>query len=161
MINEIEKLNENNLINKIYEDGLSESVKVIGTGIATCLKFIGSSIEPTMYKYIKNAEYKKEQISIKLKEKYDKIKLEDRIDPRISILGPSVELLKYNLDENYIKEMIVNLLTSEMDSNSQSNVLPSYIDIIRQLSFEDALALEKIYNLYKINKAKYIPLICI
>lgn len=136
------------LATKVYDDGLSNPTKTISNGLNMCLEFLGSMVSPTMYEYIQNAEYKKKEIDKKLAKKYESIPKEKRTIPRMNILGPSVELLKYNLDEQYIKDFFINIMTSEMNSDTQSRVLPAYIEIVKQLSQEDAKTLELINRGY-------------
>lgn len=49
----------------------------------------------------------------------------------MNIMGPAVDILKYNLDEQHIKDIFVNIMSSEMNGEKQTKVLPSYIDIVR------------------------------
>lgn len=137
------------LANKVYDDGLSKPVKVIGNGLSICLNFLGATVSPMMYEYIQNAEYKKKEIDKKLEKKYNLIPEEKRTDPRMNIMGPAVDLLKYNLDEEHIKDIFVNIMTNEMNSDKQGKVLPSYIEIAKQLSKKDAQTLKSLYDLYK------------
>lgn len=140
------------LTTKVYDDGLKNPVKILGNGLSMCLSFIGAKFSPQMYEYIQNAEYKKKEIDEKLAKKYNAIPDDKKVEPRLNILGPAVDLLKYNLDENYIKDIFVNLLTSEMNKDKQEKVLPSYIEIVKQLSQEDAKLLKELYEAYKKNK---------
>ena len=142
----------------VYNDGLRESVKTVGNGLNMCLKFIGAKFSPMMYEYIQNAEYQKKEIDRKLQEKYETIPENKRVEPRLSIMGPSVDLLKYNLDQEYIKNFFVNIMCSEMNSEKQQNVLPSYVEIVKQLSKKDCQFLTKIYNLYKDKNSRTLPL---
>lgn len=137
------------LANKVYDDGLSKPTKVLGNGLSTCLSFLGAIISPKMYEYIQNAEYKKKEIDKRLANKYNTIPEEKRVEPRMHIMGPAVELLKYNLDENYIKDIFINIMSSEMNKEKQEKVLPSYIEIVRQLSKDDSQLLKSFYDLYK------------
>lgn len=137
------------LVNKVYDDGLSKPVKVIGNGLSICLSFLGATVSPMMYEYIKNAEYKKEEINKKLERKYNLIPEEKRTEPRMKIMGPAVDILKYNLDEDHIKEIFINIMCSEMNAEKQEKVLPSYIEIVKQLSKKDAETLKCLYELYK------------
>lgn len=125
-------------INQAYKDGLQSTVQKTGKGLAFCFQFLASKIKPYMYEQIQEAEYKCREIDRKLEEKYNKIPEENQTFPRTSILGPSLDVLKYNLDEDYIKDAFINLLSHEMDSRFQTRVLPSYISIVNQLSTDDA-----------------------
>lgn len=82
------------------------------------------------------------------KKKQKKIPEENLIQPKVNILGPVMEGLKYNLDEEHIKEMFTNILLSDMDSRKQSRVKPAYIEIVKQLSKEDAEFLKGLKLLY-------------
>lgn len=137
------------LANKVYDDGLSKPTKAIGNGLTTCLNFLGAIVSPIIYEYIQNAEYKKKEIDKKLSNKYSSIPEDKRVEPRMNIMGPAVELLKYNLDENHIKDIFINIMCNEMNSEKQQKVLPSYIEIVRQLSKNDAQTLKSFYQLYK------------
>lgn len=143
------------LATKIYDDGLSKPTKTISNGLNMCLNFLGATFSPMMYEYIQNAEYKKKQIDQKLHDKYIKIPENKRTNPRMNILGPAVEVLKYNLDEKYIKDIFVNIMTNEMNIEKQGKVLPSYIEIVKQLSREDTQMLCSLYELYK-SKGKHV-----
>lgn len=59
-------------------------------------------------------------------------------EPNPMIAGPTLEALKYTFDEEILREMYVNLLTSSMDSRMDASVHPSYVDIIRQMNSFDA-----------------------
>lgn len=146
------------LVNKVYDDGISKPTKIISNGLSMCLSFVGAMVSPIMYEYIQNAEYKKREIDKKLEKKYNLIQEGNRTIPRMNILGPAVELLKYNLDEQYIKDIFVSIMASEMNSEMQSKVLPSYIDIVRQLSSDDAKMLKMIYDVYSKDNNTQFPL---
>lgn len=137
------------LANKVYDDGLSKPTKVLGNGLSMCLSFLGAMVSPAMYEYIQNAEYKKKEIDRKLSAKYNLIPEDKRVTPRMNIMGPAVELLKYNLNEDHIKDIFINIMSSEMNSEKQNMVLPSYIEVVKQLSKKDALTLKSLYDLQK------------
>lgn len=112
-------------------------------GLKFCLDFLGSVVKPYMYEKIQEAIYKCKEIDKKLEEKYNKIPEENKTQPRTSVLGPSLETLKYNLDEEHIKEMFINLLSNELDNRKQSKISPAFIRIVAELSKKDALFLKK------------------
>lgn len=124
--------------NEAYKDTLKEPLKS-GSGIlSTTLNFIHNTILYPMQKYNLYAESKLSNYQKELEEKAKSIPAQNLIEPRVNILGPTVEGLKYNLDETHIKEMFTNILLSEMDNRKQTKVLPSYIEIVKQLSTDDA-----------------------
>lgn len=114
------------------------------------LKLIEACWGNKVLNYIKNYELKKQDcISLIHQKSIEKIPPINRKEPRIGIVGPVLENLKYNLDEKYIKDLFLNLLVCEMDDRTQSNVLPAYVEIIKQLSVEDAKYLKAISDCKK------------
>ena len=39
------------LVNKVYDDGLSKPIQTFGNGLDKCLKFMGAIVYPSMYEY--------------------------------------------------------------------------------------------------------------
>lgn len=60
--------------------------------------------------------------------------MEERVESSINIVGTTIESLKYNLDEEHIKDMFTNILISDMTKDKKEKVLPAYIEIVKQLS---------------------------
>lgn len=142
-INNDEHNNSSSILKKIYDDSITPAIN----GAKFCINFLTHSVKPYMYEKIKESEYRIKEIDTKLDEKYKNIPDEDKVDPRISILGPSIEILKYNLDEEHIRNMFINILAGEMDNRKQAKILPAYPEIIRQLSSEDADCLKSFSKL--------------
>lgn len=101
--------------------------------------------------YIEERPYKLEQARQKMLEKYNKIPTENLIEPRTSNVLTVAKEFDYYLDEEHIKEMFINILISDMDTRKHNNVLPSYIDVVKQLSKEDAEFLVLLKNKKLIN----------
>lgn len=130
-----------NMITKDFIDSKNKLTRNVGEKIGFCWNFLTAKIRPIMHETIKESEYKIKEIDTKLEKKYNNIPDENKTEPRLSIVGSAIDVLKYNLDEEHIKEMFVNILTSEMDNRKQNKVIPAYIEIIKQLSKEDAILL--------------------
>ena len=130
--------------NKTYDDLASKPLKSTGNVGSTVIDFFHNFILYPLQKYNIYAEYKLQNYKDELVKKANKIPKESLILPRVNIFGPTLEGLKYNLDEQYIKDMFTNILISDMDSTKQSKVLPAYIDIVRQLSKDDAIFLKSL-----------------
>lgn len=122
----------------LYDDVAKPAIQTSKSALGFCSQFIVSGIKPFMYSKIKECEYKIKEIDKRLEKKYNHILDENKTEPRTNILGPAVDVLKYNLEEEHIKEMFINLIGNDMDKSKQSKVLPSYIEIVKQLSSADA-----------------------
>ncbi len=59
-------------------------------------------------------------------------------EPPLAIVGPALEASKYYFEEPKLREMFANLISASMDSTKVSSVLPSFTEIIKQLTSLDA-----------------------
>lgn len=71
-------------------------------------------------------------------EKVKDIPEENLVPPKPSIAGPVMQGLGYSLDESDLKDMYLNLLTTAVDGRQTDNAHPSFAEVIRQLSSEEA-----------------------
>lgn len=58
--------------------------------------------------------------------------------PRLSILGPTLEASKFYYEEKPLREMFAALAAASMDSRKEHDLHPSYPEIIKQMSPLDA-----------------------
>jgi len=65
-------------------------------------------------------------------------------DPKPSIAGPALQGLAFSYDEADLKEMYLNLLASAMDSRREHSAHPAFVEIIRQLTAEEAPLLKRV-----------------
>lgn len=139
-------------LNKLTTDVIetkNEFIEPFKKGANFLGKFFVSKIMPPMYKSIEECKYKLRDIDKELEKKYNSIPQENRIAPRSSIVGLSLEAVKFNINEENIRQMFINILASEMDDRKQNKVLPAYCEILKGLSSDDAkfLLLLKKYRL--------------
>jgi hypothetical protein len=66
---------------------------------------------------------------------------ERRIDPKLQIVGPIYENIKYMDDESILYELFEELLARSIDSERIKEAHPSFIHIISQLSRDEAIIL--------------------
>ena len=125
-----------------YDDTLKKPLQNTSGIVSTVIDFFHNTVLYPMQQYNLYAKNKLEKYAEDLKKKVEDIPSENLVSPRVNILGSTIDGLKYNLDEEYIKEMFTNILTSEMDNRKQSKVLPSYIEIVKQLSKADTEMLQ-------------------
>jgi len=104
-----------------------------------------------MLKIFKDSKMKefKENLAKKI-ERIPEEARKDTID--LKVVGPALEALKYTFLEDDLREMFENLLASSIDK--REDVFPSFIDIVRQLSSDEA----KLLKYLSVNGTDY-PLI--
>lgn len=100
--------------------------------------------------YIAERPYKMQVELEKMQAKYEAIPIDYQVEPSSYIALKGVNELNYCLEEEHLKEMFENLLISDMDSRKKGRVLPAYIEIVKQLSKEDAKFL-KLFENYNTN----------
>lgn len=106
--------------------------------------------------YIAERPYKMEKALEEMKQKYESIPAPFKVEPSSYIALKGVNELNYSLDEEHLKEMFQNLLVSDMDSRKKNKVLPSYIEMIKQLSKEDAEFLKLLKSSSTYNSGLYL-----
>lgn len=147
--------------NEIVKKGFGGPIKEAGETLSILIDCFNNLVLWPMKKYniYKKAELKRyeEQLNKRALE----IPKDKLVPPSINVIGPVMEGLKYNLREEHIKEMFMNVLLSDINSDKKEFVLPSYIEIIKQLSNNDAKFLKELNDIYKNNKSTSFYLILI
>lgn len=87
--------------------------------------------------------YFSEKFQEDLSNKTKDIPEERLIEPKASIAGPTLQGLAFSHEEDNLKEMYLNLLKSSMDSETAESAHPAFVELIKQLTSEEA----KILNL--------------
>lgn len=60
------------------------------------------------------------------------------VEPKASIAGPALQGLAFTHEEPDLKEMYLSLIATAMDGRVAADAHPAFVEIIRQLSSEDA-----------------------
>lgn len=95
-----------------------------------------------------NVSQYKESIS----KKVDAIPEENLQEPPMSIVGPALEASKYYIEEEELREMFANVIAASMDSSKSREVHHSFVEIIKQLSPQDA------NNIKSLKYSKILPI---
>lgn len=73
-----------------------------------------------------------------LSEKAKSIPPEHLIEPKASVAGPALQGLAFSHEEPNLKEMYLNLLATAMDGRKADGAHPAFVEIIKQLTSEEA-----------------------
>lgn len=71
-------------------------------------------------------------------------------EPKMNIIGPSLEASKHYFEEEWYRIMFANLIAGACDNRKNNNIHPCYVEIIKQLDNNDAK------TLFKISKLPYL-----
>jgi len=97
--------------------------------------------------YLKTLE--KNHLREKLKEKLKQIPEENRQTPKSKILIPAIQTLAYNVDEEEIKKMFLNLISNSADNRKK--VDPSFIEMLKQMDELDAKLFKILFDNKKVH----------
>lgn len=129
---------------EIYEDGLQLPLQSASKTFSDVwfLVFGGIShiADKRRMKYAHNLEcYHKELFS-----EIKKIPNENLIEPSIQVAAQALENSKYCIETKELRALFVNLISKSMNTAYVSHVHPSFAEIIKQMSVDDARILKTI-----------------
>jgi len=124
---------EVNIIPKFLDSALTPVAKEAGERLADIVSLLFTPIVKAKAKRDKKIELFLQDLNTKVNNiPENKIK-----DPPLSIVGPILDsVYKYYYDEEHLRKMFASLIASSM--NTDYDVHPRYINIISQLSKQDA-----------------------
>jgi len=128
----------------IYQDALQPAVKEIGKSLETLAKTINLALAPIaglVWGYEKIRDYLCQALIERFKEK----PLERIVTPNPRIAGPIIEALRFAAQEPTLRELYANLLATSMDSLKNKEAHPSFVEIIKQITPDEA----KIIKLFR------------
>ena len=132
-------------------------VSEIVTGL---FSFVNETIDAGFYIYRENLDYYKKRFHAKIRNKIAKIPEEYLCVPDIGIVGESLEVLKYHLDKDYLVELYSSILAGSLDTRIRNRIHPTFISIVKDLSYGDIQLLEAMYR-YHGKDQMWIPIICL
>ena len=125
----------------VYQDTLQPAAKQIGHSLETVTKTVNIALAPIkalVWGYEKIEDY----ITTRVSEKLKNIPEENITTPPTEIAGPAVEALRFSGNDKNLRELYANLLASSMDINTQYLIHPGYVEIIKNLSSDEAILLQ-------------------
>ncbi len=121
----------------IYQDLLQPAVKEIGRDLETVVKLVKIALAPisiTVWGYEKIENF----ISNKVAYRLGKIPKENVITPKINVVGPALEALRFSGEENELANLYSKLIASSMNKDTATKAHPAFVEIIKQLSPDEA-----------------------
>jgi Abortive infection alpha len=125
----------------VYQDMLQPAAKELGKGVHTLSKLVNIALTPVsamVWGYDQIKEYVQTSLEQKLKETPQ----EDIVHPDLTVAGPALEALRFTGHKEELREMFSNLLATAMDRKKATNAHPSFVDIIKQISPDEAKILQ-------------------
>ena len=121
----------------IYEDAIQPAAKQIGKGLETIAKAMQVALEP-LAGLVWGYDRFKEQFLIPVAEKLRNVPPDRITTPSFHVAGPIVEALRFTGHEESLRELYANLLATSLDAETTKNAHPSFVDIIKNMSPDEA-----------------------
>lgn len=126
---------------KTYDDVAHPTAHAVGQIIS----FVPRTIKVWLgkwEKWILNGEYAIKETEKLLAEKLKGIPEDKIVEPEPYVAVPAIQQLSYSIDNPDLREMYANLLAASMNTDTKWNVHPSFVDIVRQLTPDEAKLLK-------------------
>lgn len=147
------------IVKEVYEDGLQPAVKETGKTLGLVPRLIRSLLLP-LENWILNREY-----SLRITEKLLEYKLnnykpeEMENDLKAFVAVPAINALSYSIGDIDLLNMYANLLATSMLKEDKWKIHPSFVEIIKQLSPDEARLLQVIATMPCDNEYPLINLV--
>lgn len=118
----------------------------MGTTFADIWYLVFGGISQAAEKRKLKYSYDLQKMEEELKEDISKIPQNKLVEPDIQVIAQALESAKYCVEKKELRKMYVNLISSSLNNDTNNYVHPSFPNIIKQISPEDALLLKQIYT---------------
>lgn len=129
---------EINVIPKFIDKAMSPVAESVGTTIAALWKITFGGID--IYAEKKHVERVNSlnQFKKELESKISDIPVDKLLEPKLHIVGPSIEASKYYFENEELRSMFSNLIAASLNIDTSEKSHPAFVEIIKQLSPLDA-----------------------
>ncbi|WP_054704783.1 DUF4393 domain-containing protein [Bacillus sp. JCM 19041] len=139
-------MTEINIFPKFIDKALSPVAESAGETLRSVWDIAFGGID--IYSQKKNLSRQKALESFKndIDNKVSKIPLDKITEPELYIVGPTLEASKFYFENETLRELFANLIAASVNSDLHKRAHPSFVEIIKQLSSDEALMLKQMDN---------------
>lgn len=121
----------------------TETVKQADKTTGLLIRAVHAALSP-LEKWVIHKEYNIEATRRLLEKKLQDIPVENICTPPSYIGVPALQAISYCMDDEELRNMYAELLAHAMNSDTISNVHPTYVEIIKQMSPYDAVIFQNL-----------------
>lgn len=121
----------------LYPDAIQPLAREIGKAAKTLGEAVNLALEP-LRALIWSYETIKERFLPIVAHKLEGVPKERIVVPDLTVAGPAFEALRFTAHSEFLRELYANLLASAMDRETAHKAHPCFVDIIRQMSPDEA-----------------------
>lgn len=136
----------------LYEDALQPTVQEVGKFAARIPRAINAAFSG-LDKWILNKEYAIDETKKLLAQKLENVDPKKIVEPEPYVAVPAIQAISYSMNSEELRSLYANLIANAMNSDTKDLVHPSFVEIIKQMSPNDALILKEIAY------SKFFPLV--
>ena len=118
----------------VYNDLAQPAFREVGTALAGMVRVALAPVSALVWGYDRIAEWLPEAIARRIRN----VAPNEIRTPPPEIAGPALESLRYTAQREELREMYASLLATAMDPSSATSAHPSFVEIIRQLTPDEA-----------------------
>lgn len=130
-------LNITKVVPDVYNDGLKSGVKATGEVLALIPKTINAALAP-LRQWIDKREFNVAATKKLLESKLEKIGVEHIVTPEPYVAIPALQAISYSMSSEVLRNLYANLLACSMNDSMKNRVHPAFVEIIKQLSPDEA-----------------------
>ena len=121
----------------VYQDLIQPTAKELGIALQ---KTIHIALSP-LYLLVWGHEQISAYIGQTLPEKLKNVPEDQIVSPSAAVAGPTLEALRFAGQEPSLRDLYMNLLATSMDARTAEEAHPAFVEVIRQLSSDEARVL--------------------
>lgn len=125
------------VLTEVYKDAAQPSLRAIGTTVSLLPRTIRLWFGK-WEKWVVNGEESLEKTAEAIRKKVAKTPEERLCEPAAYVALPAIQQISYSYDSDELRNMYANLLATSMDTAVKDNVHPSFVELIKQLSPDEA-----------------------
>lgn len=127
----------------VYEDAIQPLAKETGKALETVGKTVNAALLP-LRGLVWGIEQIEEFVNNKVSEKLKNVPPENIQTPDPAVAGPTLESLRFTGHKESLSNLYANLLATSMDKETARYAHPGFVEIIRNLSSDEAKILSLI-----------------
>ncbi len=118
----------------LYQDLLQPTMQNLGLAFGTVSDTVNTVLFPL---FLVNTN-RRERMRAALEPKIEKIPQESLVAPPEMLSFSALQYMALSIDEPDLRELYANLLATSMDARAAHTALPSFVEVIKQLSPDEA-----------------------
>lgn len=127
----------------LYGDAIQPVARETGKALQTVGRTVNAALMPVRG-LVWGIEKIEEFVNSKVSKKLENTPVEKICSPDPAVAGPALESLRYTGHKEKLSELYANLLASAMDLDTAKTAHPGFVEIIRNMSSDEAIVLEYI-----------------